>query len=116
MILDTIVSSILGRPGGLPSFTPEEDNKSSTDEAVDERDRPSDIASRATFTISSHIIELEQRLGSGHTMDADAAESYLQRLRQWNEDLPSELRHFTGAKQAALGPADRELFIGATHV
>jgi hypothetical protein len=56
-----------------------------------------------------HIIELEQRISQGTNLDSAAAESFLSRLRQWNEtSLPPELRD--------CNPLDRELFIGAAHV
>lgn len=116
VILDTIVSSILGRPGGLPSMRPEDDSAYDGEEVIGDFDRPRWLASRAVFTICSHIIELEQHLGNGNSMDSSTAETFLQRLRKWNETLPVELRHFASMKTATLGPPDRELFIGATHV
>ncbi|KAM3413807.1 hypothetical protein BST61_g10490 [Cercospora zeina] len=116
LILDTIVSSILGRPGGLPSMRPEDDSAYDGDGEVGEFDKPRWIASRAVFGICSHIIELEQQLGSGHTMDSKTADAFLQRLRKWNESVPAQLRHFASLKESTLGPADRELFIGSAHV
>ncbi|KAI5363670.1 hypothetical protein Slin15195_G093230 [Septoria linicola] len=116
LILDTIVSSILGRPGGLPSMRPEDDSAYDGDGEIGEFDKPRWLASRAVFGICSHIIELEQQLGSGLNMDFQTADAFLQRLRKWNDSVPVELRHFASLKDTTLGPADRELFIGATHV
>lgn len=115
LVLDTIVSSILGRPGGLPAMRPDDDTAYDGDGEVGKADRPRWLASRAVFGICSHIIELEQQLGSGQSMDAQTADAFLQRLRKWNDSVPTELRHFASLKDT-LGPADRELFIGATHV
>lgn len=115
LVLDTIVSSILGRPGGLPAMRPDDDTAYDGDGEVGKADRPRWLASRAVFGICSHIIELEQQLGSGQNMDAQTADAFLQRLRKWNDSVPTELRHFASLKDT-LGPADRELFIGATHV
>ena len=86
------------------------------DLVVQEQDRPSWIASRAVFSICSHIIELEQQMGNGINIDSTTAESFLKRLQKWNETLPTELRHFATIKDTSLGSAERELFIGATHV
>lgn len=115
LILDTIVSSILGRPGGLPSKRPEDDTAES-DQGIGELDRPRWLASRAVFGVCSHIIDLEQQLGNSVISDPSTAESFLQRLRKWNDSVPVKLRHFASIKDTALGPADRELFIGAVHV
>ncbi|KAF2160630.1 hypothetical protein M409DRAFT_70365 [Zasmidium cellare ATCC 36951] len=116
LILDTIVSSILGRPGGLPPMRLDEDNSADADIVIGDYDRPRWMASRAVFTICSHIIELEQQIGNGTNINSATAESFLQRLRKWNETIPVELRHFASMKDTTLSPADRELFIGATHV
>lgn len=118
LILDTIVSSILGRPGGLPFCRPnQEDSMYDGDEQIGVSDRPRWLASQAVFTICSHIIELEQQLvGSGKQIDSTAAEGFLRRLRQWNDTLSHELRHFASLKNTTLGPSDRELFIGSVHV
>ncbi|EME81416.1 uncharacterized protein MYCFIDRAFT_140761, partial [Pseudocercospora fijiensis CIRAD86] len=115
LILDTIVSSILGRPGGLPSRRPD-DSTYEGDEDIGDLDRPRWLASRAVFGVCSHIIELEQQLGNGVISDAATAESFLQRLRTWNDSVPSELRHFAAVKDVTLGPAEREQFIGSVHV
>lgn len=115
LILDTIVSSILGRPGGLPPMRPNEDPSSNHEEAVG-LDRPCRLASRAVFQISARITELEQQIGNGILVDSATAEKFLKRLREWNATLPQELRHFAGLRETSLDPPDRELFIGATHV
>ncbi|KAF7197417.1 putative transcriptional regulatory protein [Pseudocercospora fuligena] len=115
LILDTIVSSILGRPGGLPARRPD-DSTYDGDEDIGDLDRPRWLASKAVFGVCSHIIELEQQLGNGVISDAATAESFLQRLRTWNDSVPAELRHFASVKDTTLGPADREQFIGSVHV
>lgn len=95
---------------------PNEDPSCDEDEAIAEFDRPRWLASRAVFAISSHIIELEQQIGNGTNVNSATAEAFLTRLRQWNSTLPPELRHFAGMRETTLGPPERELFIGATHV
>lgn len=95
---------------------PNDDPSCDDDEAIGELDRPRWLASRAVFTISSHIIELEQQIGNGTVVNPATAEKFLKRLRHWNTTIPSELRHFAGIKEKTLGPPDREMFIGATHV
>ncbi|EME42350.1 hypothetical protein DOTSEDRAFT_175363 [Dothistroma septosporum NZE10] len=118
LILDTIVSSILGRPGSSPFCrSTQEDSMYDGDEQIEMPDRPRWLASQAVFMICSHIIELEQQLvGSGKQIDSSSSEGFLRRLRQWNDTLPLDLRHFAGLKSTTLGPSDRELFIGSVHV
>ncbi|CZT14130.1 uncharacterized protein RCC_00103 [Ramularia collo-cygni] len=116
LILDTIVSSILGRPGGLPPMRPNEDPSCGEDEGIIKLDRPRWLASQAVFTICSRIIDLEQKIGNGTIVNSSTAEQFLKQLRQWNSTLPQELRHFAGVKEGALSPPEREMFIGATHV
>lgn len=94
----------------------DDDNSADAELVVGDYDRPRWMASRAVFSICSHIIELEQQIGNGTNIDSTTAETFLQRLRKWNETLPPELRHFASMKDTTLGSADRELFIGATHV
>lgn len=94
----------------------DEDNSGDADLVIGDYDRPRWMSSRAVFSICSHIIELEQQIGNGTNIDSATAEAFLSRLRKWNETLPAELRHFASMKDTTLGPADRELFIGATHV
>lgn len=95
---------------------PNEDPSCDEDEGIGGGDRPRWLASRAVFTICSHIIELEQQIGNGTVVDSANAEKFLKRLRQWNTTLPPELRHFAGMREAPLDPPQREMFIGATHV
>lgn len=95
---------------------PNEDPSCDDDEGIAESDRPRWLASRAVFQISSRIIELEQQIGNGTNVNTTTAEKFLKRLRDWNSTLPPELRHFAGMKETTLGPPDREMFIGATHV
>lgn len=116
LILDTLVSSILGRPGGLPQTRPNDQVPNTRQDGLHDLDRSRSLASHATFAICSHIIELQQKLVVGGVIDVVAAEKFLRRLRQWNEGLPAELRHFESVKDRVLDASDRELFLGAVHV
>lgn len=95
---------------------PEEDSSYQGDEETGPADRPRWLASKAIFSICVHMIQWEKRLRSEANVDSSTADSFLQQLRTWNESIPPELRHFTSVRDTPVGPADRELFIGAIHV
>jgi hypothetical protein len=48
--------------------------------------------------------------------DTPSTENFLQRLQQWSKALPQELRQGTQDVAPSSMTADRELFLGGTHV
>lgn len=105
--LDLIVTSILGRAGGpsvMGAVETELDKGSSTG-----RQRALD----ATYRVCTIIDDLQQEFNKGGITDLGSAEDYLQRLRNWSQSVPPELRQFTSANATNT---DSEHVIGAVHI
>lgn len=104
--LDLIVTSILGRAGGsaITSGTTELAKGAQTS-----RRRTLD----ATYRVCAVIDDLQQEFSKGGIADLASAEDYLQRLRNWSQSVPPELRQFTSANAINT---DSEHVIGAVHL
>lgn len=61
------------------------------------------------------IGDMVNNLTQNGDLDVTSAESFLQRLSEWNRGLPPQLRRFE-CNDSALSPQDRELAIGRIHV
>ncbi|KAF2757414.1 hypothetical protein EJ05DRAFT_453212 [Pseudovirgaria hyperparasitica] len=112
-VLDTIVSSILGRPGNFSSVW-HDDLESSSDN--DRDSRSSSLAIDATYEMSCLVDSMESRLWSSKSVECQPAEDFLHELRKWSQKLPPELRRFSSDNMFVSSPADRELLVGAAHV
>jgi hypothetical protein len=109
--LDLIVTSILGRsggPGALNGVETELDNNNNTTTKTSRR-----RALDATYRVCAIIDDLQQEFAKGGISDLKAAEDYLQRLRNWSQSVPPELRQFTSANAVNT---DSEHVIGAVHI
>ena len=108
------MNSILGRSSGLPGILQPDsrlDDVSSCSQDVDETARGR--ALQAIFNICPYLDELEQK---NCRQDVTAAENFLQRLQRWSKSLPGDLRSGTEVNVVRSSTADREMFLGGTHV
>jgi hypothetical protein len=106
--LDLIVTSILGRAGG-PSLLDISDVEPHNKDPISPRHRTLE----ATYRVCSIIDDLQQDFAKGGISDFKSAEDYLQRLRNWSQGVPPELRQFTSANAINT---DSEHVIGAVHI
>lgn len=106
-ILDTIVSSVLGRPSSLPAlelgYTASNTDFSTSVEHCK-------AALEASYGASTYLNSLIQQNPSRKTASADNIEQLLRNLKTWSESLHGSLR------QLDSPIADRKLLIGNTHV
>lgn len=107
-ILDTLSSSLLGRPCSAPRAT----RHSLTDLPID----PSQPQFNAILRESAILDDVCIALNGPKLIDAPAAEALLARLRSWSQNLPPDLRKFTCHDTFALSQSDARLIFGNVHV
>lgn len=114
-VLDLLCSSILGRPSSTPSIQRDEyETDLSSSESMDIRT----LALSANYESSSILDTIVQKFAISSSLEIEAAESYLQMLREWSQALPDALRsspkHHGDNSSPNLDP--REITIGNIHV
>jgi hypothetical protein len=107
-ILDTLSSSLLGRPCSAPRAT----RHSLMDLPID----PSQPQFNAILREGAILDDVCIALNGPKLIDAPAAEALLARLRSWSQDLPPDLRKFTCHETFALSQSDARLIFGNVHV
>lgn len=137
-VLDTLVNSLLGRAGSTLSTRPDIDSidvsalaiprhgsHTSDDESDAGEELPRKIAIDASYEVCRIIDEVDAQLYKSNRVAIGPSEDSLQRLRQWGQQLPPELRRFSvNENRAPRDSIDRsfttslehERVIGAVHV
>lgn len=97
-VLDLLVSSILGRPSATATLRPDMTS-------VTTMMRSDSLL--ASYRLSIILDEIITRLYSEKAASADAAESFLAKLKHWSDSLPESLRspptHDTNAQEHIIG-------------
>ncbi|GAB7326972.1 hypothetical protein MBLNU13_g10922t1 [Cladosporium sp. NU13] len=107
-ILDTLSSSLLGRPCSAPRAT----RHSLTDLPMN----PSQPHFNAVLRAGAILDDVCIALNGPQVIDAPAAEALLARLRSWSQSLPADLRKFTCHDSFAISQSDARLIFGNVHV
>lgn len=107
-ILDTLSSSLLGRPCSAPRAT--------RHSLKDLPFNPSQPQFNAVLRAAAILDDVCIALNGPKVIDAPAAETLLARLRSWSQDLPPDLRKFTCHDSFALSQSDARLIFGNVHV
>lgn len=137
-VLDTLVNSLLGRAGSTLSTRPDIDRIDVSalaisrqgmdvdeDEAHTCQEPPRKMAIDASYEVCRLIDEVDAELFKSNKVAVGPSEDNLQRLRQWGQQLPPELRRFSiSGDKAPRDSMDRpstsgleqERVIGAVHV
>ncbi|KAG9520784.1 hypothetical protein KCV07_g4155, partial [Aureobasidium melanogenum] len=108
-ILDLLVTSILGRLSSSPTSQLDFLTSSPAESSIES------LAFEAVHDECAMIGDMVNNLTQNGDLDVTSAESFLQRLSEWNRGLPPQLRRFE-CNDSALSPQDRELAIGRIHV
>ncbi|KXJ94039.1 hypothetical protein Micbo1qcDRAFT_193315 [Microdochium bolleyi] len=116
VVLDTLMSFILGRPQSLPP-TRSEASRAGT---------PAPESAQGTFPAivrgCALIENIVQTLRSSNMLHVPTAENLLEQLRLWTQSLPEAVRQFTFTASAypgsgfSLESADRQALVGNVHV
>ncbi|KAL2822946.1 hypothetical protein BJX63DRAFT_375897 [Aspergillus granulosus] len=107
--LDLLSSSILGRPPATANLHPE-----ITDVEATESSRAMDDSLIASYNMSRILAEIVSRLYDDRAASTEVAESLLDKLKQWSNDLPESLLSSPSTPQERL--AAQEHIIGSLHV
>ncbi|KAG9943610.1 hypothetical protein KCU85_g8549, partial [Aureobasidium melanogenum] len=108
-ILDLLVTSILGRLSSSPTSKLEFSTSTPSEGSTES------LAFEAVHDECAMIGDMVNNLTQNGDLDVTSAESFLQRLSEWNRGLPPQLRKFE-CNDNILLPQDRELAIGRIHV
>ncbi|KAH0345818.1 hypothetical protein KCU83_g7689, partial [Aureobasidium melanogenum] len=108
-ILDLLVISILGRLSSSPTSKLDFLTSTPAESSIES------LAFEAVHDECAMIGDMVNNLTQNGDLDVTSAESFLQRLSEWNRGLPPRLRRFE-YNDSALSPQDRELAIGRIHV
>ncbi|KAK6008118.1 hypothetical protein QM012_000021 [Aureobasidium pullulans] len=108
-ILDLLVTSILGRLSSSPT------SRLDFSTSIPAEGSTESLSFEAVHDECAMIGDMVNDLTEDGDLDVKSAESFLQRLGEWNRGLPSQLRRFD-RKDSMLLPQDRELAIGRIHV
>jgi len=114
-VLDLLCSSILGRPSSTPSIQRDEyETELSSGELMDIRT----LALSANYESSSILDTIVQKFAVSSSLEIDAAENFLQMLREWSQALPDTLRSSPRPHSEDTPPTSdhREITIGNIHV
>ncbi|KAH7037412.1 uncharacterized protein B0I36DRAFT_313999 [Microdochium trichocladiopsis] len=118
VVLDILMSFILGRPQSLPP-TRSETSRSSTPAAEGGGGQGTFLAIVRGCTLIENIVHT---LRSSNMLHVPTAESLLEQLRLWTQSLPEAVRQFTFTASAysstgsSLESADRQALVGNVHV
>lgn len=109
VVLDLLVSSILGRPSATATLRPEIVNL-----ALPSNPRRAENILAVSYPISLILDEIISRLYGEEAAAAEAAESLLGKLKQWSDDLPAELLSPPSNRHGNVHT--QEHIIGSLHV
>jgi hypothetical protein len=107
--LDLLVSSILGRPPATASLNSETADLEST-----QTSRAMDESLVASYYMAKILDEVVSKLYNDKAASTEVAESLLDKLKQWSNDLPDSLLSSPSTPQERL--AAQEHIIGSLHV
>ncbi|KAJ0415190.1 hypothetical protein BJY00DRAFT_293847 [Aspergillus carlsbadensis] len=107
--LDLLSSSILGRPPATANLHPE-----ITDVEATQSSRAMDDSLIASYNMSRILDEIVSRLYDDRAASTEVAESLLDKLKQWSNDLPESLLSSPSTPQERL--AAQEQIVGSLHV
>lgn len=99
---------MLGRPCTVPRATRHDLHSLPLD--------PNQPAFNAVLKGAALLDDICRILSRGVMIDVATAEHVLHNLRLWSQNLPPCLRHFSLDDAAALGPSDRQTFLGRVNV
>ncbi|KAL4863097.1 hypothetical protein BDV12DRAFT_31767 [Aspergillus spectabilis] len=107
--LDLLVSSILGRPPATANLNSETADLESTQSS-----RAMDESLVASYCMAKILDEVVSQLYNDKAASTEVAESLLDKLKQWSNDLPDSLLSSPSTPQERL--AAQEHIIGSLHV
>lgn len=109
VVLDLLVSSILGRPSATATLRPV-----LWDLAIPTDSKRAEETLAVSYLLSLILDEITTRLYSERTAPAEAAESLLGKLKHWSDDLPD---HLLTPPSNGLGKVrTQEHILGSLHV
>ncbi|KAL7934758.1 hypothetical protein V8C35DRAFT_321916 [Trichoderma chlorosporum] len=112
-VLDLICNSLLGRPSGTQDIQPDTQEVKGNNELLSH----DSMALDAMFESCSIVELIAQKITRDGSLDIDAAEEFLQKLRGWADTLPPALRQLlTRDNSSCVEGNHQQAAIGNIHV